>query len=252
MFCSKCGTQLLEDSLFCNKCGNKIVENINNKPNDISMPVESLEPTNNKEILVKCEKCGVGNGNYLTALGLLCESCYNESLIQVKNGEKIECSNCGKLICEKDYFASGKNDKALCVRCFNKSIGGLRENSNNTSTPNTITEKNNNRKANFKIAGVVIIIALLIFGCIFCFTQLNGNARAWRAATNAVQSELKSPSTASFPKYNDSYVVDNGDGTYTVSSYVDAENSFGAEIRSDWSCTVDSNKNVSNIVIDGD
>lgn len=60
----------------------------------------------------------------------------------------------------------------------------------------------------------------------------------WTDAQDAVKEELKAPSTAKFPWDYESYVTDNGDGTYTVTSYVDAENSFGAKIRSKFRCIV--------------
>lgn len=53
----------------------------------------------------------------------------------------------------------------------------------------------------------------------------------------AVESQLKAPATASFPASFDSYQIKEvatGDDTikqYSVSSYVDAENEFGAKLR---------------------
>lgn len=57
---------------------------------------------------------------------------------------------------------------------------------------------------------------------------------AYSAARNFVRDTLKSPSTASFPFASESFVQDLGNGKYRVRAYVDAENSFGAKIRSDW------------------
>ena len=48
----------------------------------------------------------------------------------------------------------------------------------------------------------------------------------------------KAPATADFASYSDSAVVNKGDGTYIVVSYVDAQNSFGAKIRTRYTCTV--------------
>lgn len=47
----------------------------------------------------------------------------------------------------------------------------------------------------------------------------------------AVESKLKAPKTAEFPLGYDEYEIQQNGNTYTVSSYVDAENSFGAKIR---------------------
>lgn len=49
--------------------------------------------------------------------------------------------------------------------------------------------------------------------------------------------QLKAPASADFPEYDDPgvSVTHNGD-TWTVSSFVDAENSFGADIRTSFTC----------------
>lgn len=52
-------------------------------------------------------------------------------------------------------------------------------------------------------------------------------------AQGFVLQALKSPSTAKFPMF--AYeAVNLGDGAYSVRSYVDSQNSFGATIRSNW------------------
>lgn len=57
-----------------------------------------------------------------------------------------------------------------------------------------------------------------------------------------VKERLKAPSTAKFRDfYQDDGEVQvdrNTDGTYTVTSTVDAQNSFGAKLRSTFTCTV--------------
>lgn len=90
----------------------------------------------------------------------------------------------------------------------------------------------------------IIIILVLIVGFVSCSkacssgSSSNVKSMVWVDAQEAVKNELKSPSTADFPWGYDDYVTDNGDGTYSVSAYVDAENSFGAKVRSNFSCTV--------------
>jgi len=64
--------------------------------------------------------------------------------------------------------------------------------------------------------------------------------RAWRYCQDAVRARLKAPSTARFPGREavDGLVVKGSDGTvaYQVVSYVDAQNSFGAMIRTQFEC----------------
>lgn len=60
---------------------------------------------------------------------------------------------------------------------------------------------------------------------------------AYSMSQDFCRNNLKAPSTAKFP-WVAPHVEDLGDGEYRVSSYVDAENSFGAKIRTNYICTV--------------
>lgn len=46
----------------------------------------------------------------------------------------------------------------------------------------------------------------------------------------AVEAQLKSPSTADFPSCRENRIMRSGD-RYVVTSYVDSQNSFGAQVR---------------------
>lgn len=59
----------------------------------------------------------------------------------------------------------------------------------------------------------------------------NEKIEAYVAAKKFVEDRLKAPATAKFPWYNDDFVSIRDDGNYAVTAYVDAENSFGANIR---------------------
>lgn len=64
-------------------------------------------------------------------------------------------------------------------------------------------------------------------------------------AQQIVEGKLKSPKSADFPWSAEEYKIEEAESTregfkkYTVTSYVDAQNSFGAEIRSDFVVTFD-------------
>lgn len=53
-----------------------------------------------------------------------------------------------------------------------------------------------------------------------------------------VEDRLKAPSTAEFGGPYSQVTAHNGGGRYTVDTYVDAQNSFGAMIRTDFTCVV--------------
>lgn len=61
---------------------------------------------------------------------------------------------------------------------------------------------------------------------------------AWTCAKDIVLSSLKSPSTAEFCSYSEANILYNGGTAYTVYGYVDAQNSFGAMLRSNFTVTL--------------
>ena len=67
--------------------------------------------------------------------------------------------------------------------------------------------------------------------------QKDNSAGAWVYTKMYVENNLKSPSSAKFPWAFTDYVHRNGT-TYTISCYVDSQNSFGAMIRTYFDATV--------------
>ncbi|MEZ7496433.1 hypothetical protein QO206_13115 [Leeuwenhoekiella aequorea] len=63
---------------------------------------------------------------------------------------------------------------------------------------------------------------------------------AYNYAEDAVKKKLKAPSSADFPGASEraSHVNYLGGGEYQIISWVDSENSFGANIRTDFSITI--------------
>ena len=57
-------------------------------------------------------------------------------------------------------------------------------------------------------------------------------AEAIAMAQEMVKAELKAPSTASFPWDSNAYTIKKDGNQYTVKGYVDAQNGFGAKVRS--------------------
>jgi len=69
------------------------------------------------------------------------------------------------------------------------------------------------------------------------YTEKDRERTAYVCAKLKVEEELKAPSTAKFQPYPDAVITNNG-LYYFVKSYVDAQNSFGAMIRTDFICKV--------------
>ncbi len=64
---------------------------------------------------------------------------------------------------------------------------------------------------------------------------------AYEACKELVNDQLKAPRSASYPDYYDydgEVTVLRSEQTFSVASHVDAENSFGAEVRTRWTCSV--------------
>ena len=78
---------------------------------------------------------------------------------------------------------------------------------------------------------------LLMAGCLLlaaCSADV-GVGDAYQACERAVETQLVSPGSADFSGALGSDISENG-GSYTVIGYVDSENSFGASLRSDFTC----------------
>ena len=68
--------------------------------------------------------------------------------------------------------------------------------------------------------------------------------RAWDAAVYFISKDLKSPRTAIFPsfkEYIEKAVKCTGENKFYVRGFVDAKNSFGAEVRTEWYCKLEYN-----------
>ena len=109
--------------------------------------------------------------------------------------------------------------------------------------------KSNNTKKITSIVVTVIIFVIIITIAFTCCDGCGGDSKsdkeghseveAWVAAKIEVENNLKSPKTASFPWSYEEYVTKINDNIFKVRAYVDSENSFGANIRTNFSCTVE-------------
>ena len=101
------------------------------------------------------------------------------------------------------------------------------------------------------IFSAIVILA----GCIIIATsgteikkganlKLNGSGinhyEAYSYAKDFITPKLKSPSSASFASYGEqsNHVTYMGNNEYRINSYVDSQNSFGATIRTKFSCDI--------------
>jgi len=94
-----------------------------------------------------------------------------------------------------------------------------------------------------KYVGILAIVVFLFVGCVRLVTQAGGDDEyngdneyeAIAQCEARIEDLLKAPATADFNS------TATGGGTWTVRGTVDAENGFGALIRSEYQCTVIAN-----------
>ena len=86
---------------------------------------------------------------------------------------------------------------------------------------------------------VALIVALVVIGSLLPKAESDHRSMAVVQCKNYVKNRLRSPSSADFPWIDlDQSVVSTGNETYIVSSYVDAQNAFGATVRNDYVCKI--------------
>jgi amino acid transporter len=90
---------------------------------------------------------------------------------------------------------------------------------------------------------ILIVIVVIIFFIILVSNcagsdnnQMPLEQSSWYTCETFVERVLKSPKTADFEHYNANKVNKIGENIFEVTLYVDAENSFGALIRSTFYC----------------
>lgn len=89
---------------------------------------------------------------------------------------------------------------------------------------------------------VVMVILMIVFSTISHNLEygdkteeqielMDQEENAYHNTKKLIKYKLKSPSTAEFPSSIEASVISKGDNTFIVSSYVDAQNSFGVVLR---------------------
>lgn len=93
-------------------------------------------------------------------------------------------------------------------------------------------------------------ILLFIFSIVGCGNSSSNNDStnkflAYNYAEKYVKQNLKSPTTAKFPGLHEknSHIKELGNNKYEINSWVDSQNSFGAMVRTKFSCVIKINGN---------
>lgn len=84
--------------------------------------------------------------------------------------------------------------------------------------------------------GIFVAVIAMAVGAAAGFQAWGGESRAKDACEESVANRLRAPSSAEFVR---SIATEGEDGVWTVSGTVDAQNGFGAMIRSFYTCKVE-------------
>lgn len=94
-----------------------------------------------------------------------------------------------------------------------------------------------------KGCAIIGVIALVVVGG--CTALMGGSDSesgseigAMIACESFVEDQLRAPATASFPPARDADITHDGEDRYRVRAHVDAENAFGATVRTSFICEV--------------
>lgn len=105
-------------------------------------------------------------------------------------------------------------------------------------------QQNQNKVISFIVVGIVLFFLFRLCSggdttpeSKIAWDQKDNSLNAWTHSIMYAEKNLKSPSSAKFPMGYKDYVQRNGT-TYTISAYVDSENSFGAMIRTHFNATL--------------
>lgn len=108
-----------------------------------------------------------------------------------------------------------------------------------------IPQNTQNKKQPWVLVLILVIFLVCLIGYAISSSQSNNQKSsaptgkdAYYACQLFAKDRLKAPSTAKFPSYDNGAVITLSANSWKVNSYVDAQNSFGAQIRTSYSCSV--------------
>jgi hypothetical protein len=92
------------------------------------------------------------------------------------------------------------------------------------------------------ISVLIVIVIILIFWIRSCgeepLSEKYKKSTALIESRQFVEKRIKSPSSADFSFESEKSVIRVNDTTFIVTGYVDSQNSFGAKLRSNYSCKI--------------
>lgn len=142
-----------------------------------------------------------------------------------------------KLKERKDYISSGfkivEEEEIIKNPLYNPK-------SAESSKKEKASNKPNSSKSNLIYCLIAAFVCLLFVGWILNMFKSNDDrsSDAWVCAEDIVRQNLKSPSSAKFCTYPEATIKDKGNNEYMITGWVNADNSFGVNIRTNFTVTL--------------
>lgn len=141
------------------------------------------------------------------------------------------CATCGRIL--------GSGEQTVCAKCSARVVI--------TAEATSAGAKQGSGPGSGCLKGCLGLVVLWLISTVVCVmlpgsTTSSGSSgptetQAFIICKTFVENGLKSPKSADFPLF-DHDVTKLGGSSFSVSSYVDAQNSFGATIRTNFTCRV--------------
>lgn len=255
--CPECGKEVSDKATACIHCGYPLNSMDNNVEEKANAHVEKYEDAN----CWKCPTCG----KKLQDTGVhYCPDCdvrFDEPVASQENEDPVTISKAKPANTKRKKVWLVLPAVLLIAFVIWKIVGPKTVESGNKYKHQIWNYKNkcdyssycNNQPVTHKIQGPYFTSYYFCDGCWEKYGQKTFNMLAEKnsksrsseretdakiCAKKAVEDQLKSPSTAKFCKYTEMTATNLGGNKWKVSGYVDAQNSFGATLRNNWTVTL--------------